>query len=417
MNLRVFIIVICLLAGSAGYYYHWTHKAEIAVLASPFNLSQEESNERLMASLMAGAQDEALQWLASGANPNARNRFGDTALIWATNTGNEVLLKDLIQRGADPNLKGSFDKTALHWSAKKVNPELVRILLKAGAEADCLDRNGETPLMVAAGANNSAVMRQLLRHGVDANATNSGGETALFHAVRNQASDAVETLLLKSPRFDLQAPGNKAALRWAIRENKRHYFLKANIEKAYPELKHILESLYRVKEENNDVKPELDLAQMERHIHRLVNQYRKQHQLQLLEYDEALAAIARNHSRDMNEKMFFDHVNQEGENPTVRAKRQGFQTRAFQNGFAKSGIGENIYQRTTYASRKTMVAGEVKLVSYDWLSPDQLVRSAVDAWLNSPGHRANILTEHYTREGIGIAVDEQGKMSFTQNFW
>lgn len=40
----------------------------------------------------------------------------------------------------------------------------------------------------------------------------------------------------------------------------------------------------------------------------------------------------------------------------------------------------------------------------------------VDSWMNSPGHRANILNPDYDRAGIGVAVDAEEAVYATQNF-
>jgi uncharacterized protein YkwD len=42
--------------------------------------------------------------------------------------------------------------------------------------------------------------------------------------------------------------------------------------------------------------------------------------------------------------------------------------------------------------------------------------SVVDGWMNSPGHRANILNASFTETGVGVAVDSAGRLFFTQMF-
>lgn len=39
-----------------------------------------------------------------------------------------------------------------------------------------------------------------------------------------------------------------------------------------------------------------------------------------------------------------------------------------------------------------------------------------DMWMNSPGHRANIMTRDYNGIGFGVATDSQGGYNATQNF-
>ena len=52
----------------------------------------------------------------------------------------------------------------------------------------------------------------------------------------------------------------------------------------------------------------------------------------------------------------------------------------------------------------------------EWLTPNELAESAVQGWMNSPGHRQNILTPHWRSEGIGVAVSNDGKVLATQDF-
>lgn len=46
----------------------------------------------------------------------------------------------------------------------------------------------------------------------------------------------------------------------------------------------------------------------------------------------------------------------------------------------------------------------------------QTPNQVVAAWMNSPGHRANILNPRYSESGIGYAIDSAGRTHFTQNF-
>ncbi len=47
---------------------------------------------------------------------------------------------------------------------------------------------------------------------------------------------------------------------------------------------------------------------------------------------------------------------------------------------------------------------------------DDPVAAIVDGWVNSPGHRANLLHPHMRRTGVGIALDDGGVLYFTQLF-
>jgi len=54
--------------------------------------------------------------------------------------------------------------------------------------------------------------------------------------------------------------------------------------------------------------------------------------------------------------------------------------------------------------------------SHAAFNPKSFARAAVDGWLNSPGHRANILSPYFDRSGIGVAVSGGGMAYATQVF-
>ena len=53
---------------------------------------------------------------------------------------------------------------------------------------------------------------------------------------------------------------------------------------------------------------------------------------------------------------------------------------------------------------------------YNLYSPEEIAQNAVSGWMSSPGHRQNILDSSYDRAGVGIAIADDGKVLFTQNF-
>jgi uncharacterized protein YkwD len=99
--------------------------------------------------------------------------------------------------------------------------------------------------------------------------------------------------------------------------------------------------------------------------------------------DARLTAAAQAHSADMVARDFYSHTTPEGREPWDRAAAAGATHR---------GIGENIAcgQRT----------------------PAEVVRG----WMNSPGHRANILKPEFTHIGIGYATGSRAGTYWTQLF-
>lgn len=130
----------------------------------------------------------------------------------------------------------------------------------------------------------------------------------------------------------------------------------------------------------------------ERAIHERVNEARQSHDLDPLAHDEAIAAVARRHSTDMAERGYFAHTSPEGEQPADRLAEFFPEPCRM--------IGENI--------------ARVGLRPDD--DPEEAAERVVSGWMDSQGHRENILNASFDAEGIGVAVTESDRLFATQNF-
>ena len=74
---------------------------------------------------------------------------GRTSLIAASESGQEEMLKYLLQMGANVHAKNAYGWTALHCSARNGHKSIIMILLKAGIKADAKDDSQRTALDVA----------------------------------------------------------------------------------------------------------------------------------------------------------------------------------------------------------------------------------------------------------------------------
>ena len=107
----------------------------------------------------------------------------------------------------------------------------------------------------------------------------------------------------------------------------------------------------------------------------LVNTERAKQGLNPLSLDEKLNNVAYAHSKDMADNNFFSHTNLKGQSPFDRMKNAGISYRA---------AAENIA-----AGQKT---------------PEQVVKS----WMNSDGHRKNILNGSFNKMGLGYYKTQGG---------
>jgi len=158
-------------------------------------------------------------------------------------------------------------------------------------------------------------------------------------------------------------------------------------------------------------RPSIDGADLARRVHARINAERTKMKLRALAWDEGLARIAEAHSRDMAKRGYVGHKSPEGNGFPFRYRRAGYSC-GIRRGRTVHRGAENIALGSLFAS-VTTVNG---VAYYDWNSVDALARRAVEGWMNSPGHRRNILTPYWRNEGIGVAIGADNRVYITQNF-
>ncbi|MFJ4357783.1 CAP domain-containing protein [Streptomyces massasporeus] len=113
----------------------------------------------------------------------------------------------------------------------------------------------------------------------------------------------------------------------------------------------------------------------------LVNEERAKVGCSPVAANSALQSLAQNYSEDMAARGFFDHTDPDGSTPWDRAEKAGISNLG----------GENIARGQADAA------------------------AVMDAWMNSPGHRANILNCDFKTLGVGVELGSGGPW-WTQNF-
>ncbi len=131
----------------------------------------------------------------AGANVNALNRYGVPPLAQACINGNAAIVKLLLDAGADPNAKMKGGETVLMLAARSGSVDAVKALLARDATTNARERLGQTALMWAAAEGHTDVVRTLLDAGADINAKIDSGFTPFFFAVREGHLDTVRLLL------------------------------------------------------------------------------------------------------------------------------------------------------------------------------------------------------------------------------
>ena len=123
----------------------------------------------------------------------------------------------------------------------------------------------------------------------------------------------------------------------------------------------------------------------EQEVLKLTNEFRQQNGLKPLVLDQSLERAADQHTKAMAEDDFFSHTGKDGTRPWNRAQNAGYES-----GF----VGENI------------AAG--------YRTPEAVVQG----WIDSPGHRANMLNANYNEIGLGYyyLANDNGSVNYN-SYW
>jgi ankyrin repeat protein len=134
----------------------------------------------------------------------------------AAKSGDKDTLRSLLEKGANVNATEGDGTTALHWASYRDDLEAVDLLLRAGAKVNVANDLGVTPLWTACQNGSEAMVRRLLAAGANPNAKLLIGETPLMTAARVGNPRVVEQLLAKGADPNARAARDQTALMWAV---------------------------------------------------------------------------------------------------------------------------------------------------------------------------------------------------------
>lgn len=127
------------------------------------------------------------------------------------------------------------------------------------------------------------------------------------------------------------------------------------------------------------VAPSNSVARIEQLVIEYMNNERRKEGLGNLSADTKLAKIARTHSADMLKNDFFSHTNKSGCDAECRIDNAGYSWWSY---------GENIHWMSGFT-----------------FTIEESAAKVVDDWMNSPGHRKNILGKGFTNVGVGLVME------------
>ena len=125
------------------------------------------------------------------------------------------------------------------------------------------------------------------------------------------------------------------------------------------------------------------LLEVERKVHDGINAERVKAGGTALAWDDSLGSIARAHSKDMTNRGYFSHDTPEGLGPGERMNAAGHPWRSR----CRDGYAENI-----------------ALEGGSNISSDKVADAAISRWMDSLGHRRNLLDRRFDTTGVGASL-------------
>jgi len=144
----------------------------------------EAMNQRLIVSAAQGDTDDVLKLLQDGADIDATDERGRTAVLAATYNNQADTVKALIQQGADINIRDSSLNNVFLYAGASGYLEILKLAIGAGADTKLTNRFGGTALIPASERGHVEVVKELLTQSdVDVNHINNLHWTALLEAI------------------------------------------------------------------------------------------------------------------------------------------------------------------------------------------------------------------------------------------
>ena len=143
--------------------------------------------------------------ITAGANINARNHNGDTALFLAIKNRHDTIIEWLLKHypGTIIHSRNKDGNTPLHLASALGYEEIFDILLDHGAKAEARGKDGRTPIHLAAEKGHDQIVYKLISNTCEKRARamedkvgpDGHGDTAFHLAVKNKHYDTARTLL------------------------------------------------------------------------------------------------------------------------------------------------------------------------------------------------------------------------------
>lgn len=152
---------------------------------SPEKQEEEKTlNQKLIKAAEQSDKKTILNLVEKGADINATNEQGRTAVMIATRNNDPAIVKILIEQGADIDIRDHNKDNVLLYAGASGYLDIVKLAIEAEADTTITNRYGGTALIPAAERGHVDVVEELLQHSnTDVNHVNNLDWTALLEAI------------------------------------------------------------------------------------------------------------------------------------------------------------------------------------------------------------------------------------------
>ncbi|XP_017000069.2 E3 ubiquitin-protein ligase MIB2 [Drosophila takahashii] len=185
-----------------------SHRRADHVMTPLSGLSGSSVADKLVREAAQGHLDFVRQYL--DVNPGQVDVMsgGKACIQVASHQGYVDLVSYLISKGANVNAVDKEGDSALHYAAFGNQPATMRVLLQHGAEVNFLNSSHCSALHICAHKKTPHCVRELLQHNANVNIQDSYGDTALHDAIGKENTEVVE-LLCNAPNLDFTVKNNR----------------------------------------------------------------------------------------------------------------------------------------------------------------------------------------------------------------
>ena len=215
-----------------------------------FEIETEAGQTALMIASRRGRIEIVEMLIKAGANMNAKDFDGNTALFVDPDMSIDPIVETdiatlLIENGANMNIKNFSGNTALMFAIMFSSYRVAKLLIEKGADMETKNNKGNTALMEASNFNRIEIVTLLIEKGADVNAKNDkDGSTALMIASNRGYTELVTLLIEAGADVDETDRKGRSAIEYAISKGHTEIARLLKQEQTEALIKHLKDSGY-----------------------------------------------------------------------------------------------------------------------------------------------------------------------------